>query len=32
VTPWPGKSPWESETFGMYLEGVWRLLVSRLGT
>jgi uncharacterized protein (DUF1015 family) len=32
VAPWPGKSPWESETFGMYLEGVWRLLVSRLGT
>ena len=32
VTPWPGKSPWESATFGMYLEGVWRLLVARLGT
>jgi uncharacterized protein (DUF1015 family) len=32
VTPWPGKSPWESEAFGMYLDGVWRLLVARLGT
>ena len=32
VTPWPGKSPWESATFGMYLEGVWRLLVARLDT
>ena len=32
VTPWPGKSPWESGSFGMYLDGVWRLLVARLGT
>jgi uncharacterized protein (DUF1015 family) len=32
VTPWPGKSPWEPGTFGMYLEGVWRLLVARPGT
>jgi uncharacterized protein (DUF1015 family) len=32
VTPWPEKSPRESATFGMYLDGVWRLLVARPGT
>jgi uncharacterized protein (DUF1015 family) len=32
VAPWPGKSPWEAGTFGMYLEGAWRLLVARLDT
>lgn len=32
VTPWPGKQPWEAATFGMYLEGVWRLLVPRPGS
>jgi uncharacterized protein (DUF1015 family) len=32
VTPWPGKSPRESGAFGMYLEGVWRLLVARADT
>ncbi len=32
VTPWPGKSPSGSGTFGMYLEGVWRLLVAQLDT
>jgi uncharacterized protein (DUF1015 family) len=29
VTPWPGKSPWEAGAFGMYLEGVWHLILSR---
>ncbi len=29
VEPWPGKSPREPATFGMYIEGVWRLLVAR---
>ena len=32
VTPWPGKSPRESGSLGMYLGGVWRLLVARLNT
>jgi len=32
VAPWPGKSPKEAATFGMYLDGVWRLLVARPGT
>jgi len=32
VAPWPAKSPREEATFGMYLEGVWRLLVARPGT
>jgi uncharacterized protein (DUF1015 family) len=32
VTPWPGKSPWEAGTFGMYLEGVWRLILPRVGS
>ena len=31
VTPWPGKSPSKSGTFGMYLEGVWRLVGARAG-
>jgi uncharacterized protein (DUF1015 family) len=29
VDPWPGMSPREPATFGMYLDGVWRLLVAR---
>jgi len=32
VAPWPGKSPKEAATFGLYLAGVWRLLVARPGT
>jgi uncharacterized protein (DUF1015 family) len=29
VEPWPGKRPNEAATFGMYLQGVWRLLAAR---
>jgi uncharacterized protein (DUF1015 family) len=32
VTPWPGKSPRDAGTFGMYCDGVWRLLIPRPGT
>ena len=32
VQPWPGKRPRGAATFGMYLDGVWRLLVARPGT
>jgi uncharacterized protein (DUF1015 family) len=32
VEPWPGKSPWQAGTFGVYLDGVWRLLVARPGS
>jgi uncharacterized protein (DUF1015 family) len=32
VTPWPGRCPRAAGTFGMYLDGVWRLLVARPGT
>lgn len=32
VTPWPGKSPKEAGTFGMYGAGLWRLLIPRPGT
>jgi uncharacterized protein (DUF1015 family) len=29
VTPWPGMSPRQAATFGMYLGGMWRLLLAR---
>jgi len=32
VEPWPEKRPREPATFGMYLDGLWRLLVARPGT
>jgi uncharacterized protein (DUF1015 family) len=31
VLPWTGKNPDEAATFGMYLDGRWRLLVARPG-
>lgn len=32
VDPWPGKRPRDASTFGMYLNGVWRLIVASPGT
>ena len=32
VAPWPGTTPREAATFGMYHGGSWRLLVPRPGT
>jgi len=32
VSPWPGKVPRGAGTFGMYVAGSWRLLVSRAET
>jgi len=29
VSPWPAKSPKDAASFGMYLEGAWRLIIAR---